>query len=665
MATPPDVSIPELSDAPMRHSTQPMLDPEKPVPDWNLSLRKQLKYPRFTSWEQRHKVRLHEAYQRSKLSGFSIRNLNDLGCWYKADAKRSDLNSPAGITQLHRLLQRDLWLPGRIPIGDGYSGMLGADNDVIWNILMPSLLLATLMLENAYMVVWIDALLFGQWYNVPPAEVPDGCPTDDPCFQAYSFESRNPIIVSQDIVRQRMQVESLRRFLKFTIAELSAGVTGEHKAHYSRNNTGPYDRSVVTIDARLVWPLLQEDLLESERLVQQYSLAIATIGGTPEALSQDFRKGLTADPLVLALASLDFPNHFIYGDGRFQENRAMRFRASSKFLDGAEATYWPIPTYFCENMLQEAFWVPIRQFGANALKPRRIRGNCYTKGRRQRLTMGPDFHMAYGVQKGGLLDVPDYPMDGDEFARWQADEQHRYMAIVTIAALEQTEVDRRDKGRRREEEKDPAARARQQKEDEETLKSEEMLLGQAFGAYQPYNTGSTVNLYSQLANSRIPRVRAEVCLCMSAMNGGLAPNEDAAKQLLQGNMELLLLDDDRPARRTISQRVKMISELKLKDDQRIDDIRKRNEAQDAATTEVKRKREEASDSEEDDETPEAKRQKSDEGYFSNDKKKKNTKSDCSDEEGGVSPLASKGALGGSGAEFRLFDPATFGQDVSD
>ncbi len=71
-----------------------------------------------------------------------------------------------------------------------------------------------------------------------------------------------------------MHVEALRSFLKFTITEHSVGVTGEHKAHYSRKMTEPYSRSVITVDALLIWPLLREDLLESERLLQQYSLAI-------------------------------------------------------------------------------------------------------------------------------------------------------------------------------------------------------------------------------------------------------------------------------------------------------------------------------------------------------------------------------------------------------
>lgn len=108
------------------------------------------------------------------------------------------------------------------------------------------------------------------------------------------------------------------------------------------------------------------------------------------------------------------------------------------------------------------------------------------------------------------------------------------------------------------------------------------------------------------------------------MNGGLIPNEAAPKQLLQGKIELLLLDDDDPARRTIERMVKKISEMKLKYDQRVEEIRKRNEAQEAATrTQTKWKRDEADledeDEEGDDETPEAKRRKDDEGYFSHQK----------------------------------------------
>lgn len=166
-------------------------------------------------------------------------------------------------------------------------------------------------------------------------------------------------------------------------------------------------------------------------------------------------------------------------------------------------------------------------------------------------------------------------------------------------------------------------------------------------------------------------MRAEICLCMSAMNGGLIPNEEAPKQLLQGKMELLLLDDYDPARRTIERRVKKISEMKLKYDQRVEEIRKRNEAQEAATrTQTKRKRDEADledeDEEGDDETPESKHGKDDEGYFSNQKKKVKV-SDDSAEEGDASPLATKVVPGASdSSRFRLFDPGRFGQEnVSD
>ena len=75
------------------------------------------------------------------------------------------------------------------------------------------------------------------------------------------------------------------------------------------------------------------------------------------------------------------------------------------------------------------------KFGANALKPRRTRGDCHTKGRGQRLTMGPYFQIAYIVQKERLLDIPDFPKDEDDFLRWQADEHRQYMAIVTNAEV--------------------------------------------------------------------------------------------------------------------------------------------------------------------------------------------------------------------------------------
>tara|TARA_R110002060_G_scaffold10849_5_gene15946 strand:+ start:826 stop:1056 length:231 start_codon:yes stop_codon:yes gene_type:complete len=72
-----------------------------------------------------------------------------------AGTKRMRIKSSlAGSAELHPLLQHHLWLPSRIPVEDGFPEVLSADNDVVWNVMMPSLLLATLMLQNAYMVVW-------------------------------------------------------------------------------------------------------------------------------------------------------------------------------------------------------------------------------------------------------------------------------------------------------------------------------------------------------------------------------------------------------------------------------------------------------------------------------------------------------------------------------
>ncbi|KAG4431479.1 hypothetical protein IFR05_013033 [Cadophora sp. M221] len=268
-------------------------------------------------------------------------------------------------------------------------------------------------------------------------------------------------------------------------------------------------------------------------------------------------------------------------------------------------TYWPVQTEFCENILQEFFWLHVMKFGSGALKPRRTMGREFKKSRQM-----------YGNE--GIFCEPDYPMDGDDVERWRTDQEARFMATVKLFALQKQHAEKDEKVGQAEELTNPrsktAAQEKHNRDDSIILQDEETVQDEVFRKYRPYQFDDTINIYAQLTKSKFPRVRAECLLCMAAMWEGLNPGADAAELQVEGTMELLLLDADDPFIQVtindIQKRVTIIADAKLKDDKRIQEIKERNEARDA-----KRKRGDSGSSGEED-TGNPMRQKADEGYYS-------------------------------------------------
>ena len=76
--------------------------------------------------------------------------LKNSGCWYKPDAKPSDLKTP-----VHPLFKKDRWeKKGTLDIGDGTKGKWEYRNEVVREALMPSLRLASLLLANSALWPW-------------------------------------------------------------------------------------------------------------------------------------------------------------------------------------------------------------------------------------------------------------------------------------------------------------------------------------------------------------------------------------------------------------------------------------------------------------------------------------------------------------------------------
>lgn len=107
----------------------------------------------FTKEDEELYQKITESEQR-ELSGVTIAQLEDIGCWGHKDALPSDLNCP-----IHPMHRKDRWrnierifgpegnkkFITEIDIGDGIEGEWTVDNPVVWNALEPCLRLATLI----------------------------------------------------------------------------------------------------------------------------------------------------------------------------------------------------------------------------------------------------------------------------------------------------------------------------------------------------------------------------------------------------------------------------------------------------------------------------------------------------------------------------------------
>jgi hypothetical protein len=126
MATP---AIPEIIPEQFSHGvdTIPTLDPSVTL-----------------SAQDEHRKKLHEAFQRWKLRGFTISQMTDYGCWDKPDAKPNNLDTP-----IHPLYQTHIWMNGIGLIGNGYSGKWEMKNPIVRKALEPCLRLASLLLLRA------------------------------------------------------------------------------------------------------------------------------------------------------------------------------------------------------------------------------------------------------------------------------------------------------------------------------------------------------------------------------------------------------------------------------------------------------------------------------------------------------------------------------------
>lgn len=97
---------------------------------------------------------LHERIQRERLFGFATWELIDGGSWINDDLKPCSLDE----VQIHALYEQTQWLDGNIPLGRVGPGVWEAKNPVVWNAIVPSLRLASLLLQLSSTSTWYSTI---------------------------------------------------------------------------------------------------------------------------------------------------------------------------------------------------------------------------------------------------------------------------------------------------------------------------------------------------------------------------------------------------------------------------------------------------------------------------------------------------------------------------
>ncbi|CAD6453217.1 d3a5a4c6-a88f-48a7-b1a4-8a223051792e [Sclerotinia trifoliorum] len=209
--------------------------------------------------------------------------------------KPSDLNVP-----IQPCFKRSHWSKTGLnhepyPLGKLGSGKWAADNDVVWEIIQPTLQLASLLLENIHSD-FFDTLLHGPRIPIDPNRFPDNPPSWVPLSSLHllrSFRSRG--LDPQD--------PALEKSRKDLVSELSSSTTFKFKensdtlSYNARTNTviqedangNRFLKNQIVLSHKNYEPLLRPNATASERLGYQWrtadtdeSLATWVSNSTPE-----------------------------------------------------------------------------------------------------------------------------------------------------------------------------------------------------------------------------------------------------------------------------------------------------------------------------------------------------------------------------------------------
>ncbi|KAN0121736.1 hypothetical protein V8E51_000062 [Hyaloscypha variabilis] len=587
-------TIPEETALALRHGTK---DPI-PVPDPN----------RPFTVEELHRIELHKAYQRTLLNGFTIQEVDVCGAWSIGDAKPSDLTLP-----FHPIYDRKAWFVGKTAKLDPFYTQIWdvKKEEELWNVLKPSLRLATLMLTTAGLSPWLDALMDNQWQVVPASDVKDGCPTDSGVYNTYSIHTRSPIVASQSTKKVQDSIENLQGNLRIEISPTLRSKNNFAWAYHRQRSVlvdkkKKYAGSTITLSLEMILPLKKTDLSVSERIVQQFGVAKTIAHETIHALGayaksrqpipfesaepffeddvlcelgrswETFMFGGATCPLrndaelhrpYLAHGLEEWPNWNVYQNGCFNLGKApTRFRQTDVFEPGnAKDRFdtFPIRISYMEDVQQRSFWQSVvPALGQTALKPPQILGRTRVRKRFPIRRYGKDWTRWVNIKTLEAMDVPDLPTNATSAAQWQNAQDIRNRASAVKITLEIQDARKKGEQERLLEKQNPGQRARREEKEKRDEAEETKLLDHALLIYDPEDESPSMKIYESLRSSRFTRVRAECFSCLSVIDLLAGTPELGEKQRRLANQEALLIDQDDPARQRILENGRKIIGLK-------------------------------------------------------------------------------------------------------
>ncbi|KAJ5041224.1 uncharacterized protein L3040_005772 [Drepanopeziza brunnea f. sp. 'multigermtubi'] len=247
--------------------------------------------------------RLVEKYQTRRFYGFSAEELQTLNAITGLDNQAGDSTLDEMI---HPLFAEAKWERsdgmglnvGPLPIRGGIDGYWVADNPIVWNALKPSIYLASLLINNAAVYPWWDALFFGDYHDIPSHR-------KGPQHQSKrlkSFHTRPLHIREQPMERGRVdaQFRVAAQAIRFRIwsgytnyatglAIKEPWVCGATSWELSSNNIR------INIALELIQPLLSAQLNAAERMACQFRIASTLVHETAHAM-WEYKRNTDPDP---------------------------------------------------------------------------------------------------------------------------------------------------------------------------------------------------------------------------------------------------------------------------------------------------------------------------------------------------------------------------------
>ncbi|CAG8979286.1 hypothetical protein HYALB_00013463 [Hymenoscyphus albidus] len=331
--------------------------------------------------------------QRRIFGGFTLRQLEDLGCWDKPDAKLNDLTCP-----ISPVFQRSQWR-STIPSGDPEQQIIDIDDEF----------------------PWLFEFICGPWTH----ETSDGLKKrvgsslERPSKGHYTFGAprRRPQSAAdpprKTVENSREEYRNMLRAME-DIATFQFVRSAEAKDPESRFATSAwvtqdqYGRGTIHIPEWLVNPLISSTLTASEKAHHQFSVASTLTQElmfyNEEYISEDWLSWKRTQPDFPGLELLRYPD---------------------KYGKGSVHTHFPTPTWHLENISQQEFWnVHVKSLGKEALRIPRIYGtreiregvNEYTRGRdwdEMTRGLGPDYS------------VPPPPLNATATEKWKYEQRCR------------------------------------------------------------------------------------------------------------------------------------------------------------------------------------------------------------------------------------------------